>query len=210
MDEGSLPASKACTKCGEEKPAAQFYIQRYKTGVRERLHSWCKECSRAAGRAAKSPEYPPVGADEVLRCSKCRELKPATEYTVDGRKTTGRRSQCKICRYSAAAAWREGNREHLRGRQVAYERATQRRSWLKTKYGITVEQFEAMVTAQGNLCALCRQSQHPNYRHLDVDHCHKTGKVRGLLCRHCNTAIGLLRDDPDLMRRAIGYLKGQS
>lgn len=208
MDESTLPVSRVCTRCGEEKQAAEFGIQRYSDGTRPRLRPRCSECSRAVERATRVPKYAPV-VDGVLQCSKCKEFKPTDEYVPDGRKANGRKSRCRTCSYQATAAWRAKNREHLRTTQVAYELATKRRSWLKTKYGLTVEQFEAMVTTQGNVCALCHQPQNPKFRYLDVDHCHATGEVRGLLCRHCNTAIGHFRDDPELLMRAAAYIRGQ-
>lgn len=69
------------------------------------------------------------------------------------------------------------------------------------RYGLTEERYQEMLKAQEGKCALCR-SEAP----LHVDHCHKTKKVRGLLCQACNTGIGKLRDDPDLMRRAAEYV----
>ncbi len=78
------------------------------------------------------------------------------------------------------------------------------------KLGITHEDFDAMVAVQDGRCAICNEKQ-PKQEdgrqfHLCVDHCHKTGKVRGLLCRTCNTGIGQLRDDPILVKNALDYL----
>lgn len=84
----------------------------------------------------------------------------------------------------------------------------QRRDYLKRlhyKYGITVEAYETLLTAQNGLCAICGQVN-PNKSELAVDHDHTTNKVRGLLCSTCNTGIGHLKDSTELVRRAFNYL----
>jgi len=87
-------------------------------------------------------------------------------------------------------------------------------SKLKRLYGITVDDYYAMLEQQGGGCAIC-EAKIPGMRHykrngriemFHVDHCHSTGKVRGLLCGACNRAIGYLRDDPILALRVSQYL----
>ena len=65
--------------------------------------------------------------------------------------------------------------------------------------------YNAMWLAQDGKCAICRQVC---IKALAVDHCHKTGKIRGLLCMRCNTALGMFKDDPALLLKAIEYLSG--
>lgn len=87
--------------------------------------------------------------------------------------------------------------------------ANKRRFNLATLYGLTPEQYEAMLRSQGGVCAICGEApsgRHTRDRRLVVDHCHGTGATRGLLCNRCNRAIGLLKDDAVLLRRAISYL----
>ena len=85
---------------------------------------------------------------------------------------------------------------------------------LKKSFGITLEVFNEMLDSQNSLCAICSKpetmfdSKQKVIRRLSVDHCHTTGKVRGLLCSHCNHAIGKFKDDVDLLQKAINYLKG--
>ena len=77
---------------------------------------------------------------------------------------------------------------------------------LKHKYGITGEQYAEMLEAQGGVCAICgRECQSRN--RLAVDHCHETGKVRGLLCAHCNRALGMLGDSVNVLTAAVRYLE---
>lgn len=88
-----------------------------------------------------------------------------------------------------------------------------RRNVVGREYGITVEQLEEMRVAQGGLCAICKgQSRQVNalsgkITDLSVDHDHVTGKVRGLLCGHCNRGIGLFGDSAETVRRAAAYLE---
>lgn len=83
----------------------------------------------------------------------------------------------------------------------------QRNANLK-KFGITHIEYEQMLAKQGGRCAVCKSAS-PNtdrIKNFPVDHCHKTGKIRGLLCAKCNRAIGLLKDDVELLKSAMEYL----
>jgi hypothetical protein len=74
---------------------------------------------------------------------------------------------------------------------------------LKKMFGISLEQYNEMLAAQGNLCVICGSETK-----LVVDHCHTTGKVRGLLCQLCNSVIGMAREDIGVLKKAIKYLGG--
>jgi len=71
------------------------------------------------------------------------------------------------------------------------------------RYGLTLAQYRVLQARQGNACAICRKVA----RVLCIDHCHVTGRVRGLLCPKCNCALGFCGDDPRLLRAALAYLK---
>ncbi len=73
-------------------------------------------------------------------------------------------------------------------------------------FGLTFETYADLKDAQGSACAICREP-FPDSPEPHIDHCHKTGRVRGLLCSRCNQALGLLRDDPALMDRASAYVR---
>ena len=79
-----------------------------------------------------------------------------------------------------------------------------RNSRLRSNYGLSIEDYNALLAQQGGACAICRKQ--PEQR-LCVDHCHVTKKVRRLLCRRCNLGIGYFRDDPGLLRLAAAYLE---
>jgi hypothetical protein len=78
---------------------------------------------------------------------------------------------------------------------------------MKRNYGLNFAEYDAMLESQKGLCAIC-SSPPPDHhkKRLNIDHCHASGRVRGLLCDACNRGIGLLKDSPDLMLKAISYL----
>lgn len=80
---------------------------------------------------------------------------------------------------------------------------------LKRLYGITIEEYEEMFAKQNGCCGICKRPQSKFKRALSVDHSHRTGNIRGLLCLSCNRAIGIFRDSPELLKRAVKYLKGE-
>lgn len=85
---------------------------------------------------------------------------------------------------------------------------TGRRTWLKTRYGLTVKDYDDMFAAQGGICAICGTDQ-PGGRagRFHVDHCHRTGRVRGLLCSKCNFGLGAFDDVAGRLENAIAYLR---
>lgn len=78
---------------------------------------------------------------------------------------------------------------------------------LKRVYGITQDQYEEMFAAQGNVCAICGKPQPGSSKLFHVDHSHRTGKVRGILCPRCNTGLGMFKDNPAALRAAADYLE---
>lgn len=87
--------------------------------------------------------------------------------------------------------------------EPVYSRAS-RNSILKRTFGISVDEYDVMFDLQKGLCAICNGE---DSKRLAVDHCHKTNKVRGLLCQSCNLSIGRMGDDPDRLRRAAEYIE---
>lgn len=72
-------------------------------------------------------------------------------------------------------------------------------------FDLSFRDYKRLITKQKGLCLICNKKD--NNRALTIDHCHKTKKVRGLLCKKCNTAIGMLNDDKNLVKKAYNYLK---
>lgn len=81
-----------------------------------------------------------------------------------------------------------------------------RNTTLKRKFGVNYNQYQAMLKEQENKCFICREPEGVSGRILSVDHDHVTGKVRGLLCTNCNTALGKFKDSLDNLKKAIEYL----
>lgn len=95
---------------------------------------------------------------------------------------------------------------HLRELRRSESRKTHG-AHIQRTYGITSEEYDALYEAQGGVCAICQRAKGTGRRRLAVDHCHKTGEVRGLLCKTDNVYLGRLRDDPEAFRRAAAYLE---
>lgn len=142
----------------------------------------------------------------MKKCNRCGEAKPFTEMKADKTCPDGVRPLCKDC-------YRKQQRErHRRAKSdpdyMERLRVSRRRHDLKREYGITPEEYEAMILVQGGRCAICNNECSSGKR-LAVDHCHDTGEVRGLLCTCCNTALGKFRDDVELLKKAIKYLESR-
>lgn len=100
---------------------------------------------------------------------------------------------------ASAKKWRDANKEYNSVRQRQYQ--------IKLKYGMTLEDYEVMFAEQGGVCKICgTDNPHNRWRVFAVDHCHDTGKIRGLLCNKCNRGMGLLDDNPDRLLAAANYL----
>ena len=145
--------------------------------------------------------------DETQKCTGCQEGKPVSGFSVRGHRD-GRplyRSRCKECQATQARGWYHGNKEQAG--------STTRRRNLRKNYAITENEYAALLEKQDGVCAICDQSERshrngaPN--RLSVDHCHRTGVVRGLLCHACNRALGLFNDDVARMEAAFRYLTGE-
>lgn len=119
-----------------------------------------------------------------------------SRQTPEARADYYRRNRVSIV--AKRAAYRERNPERVREQMRAGNR--------KYQYGVTRETYDAILFSQNNLCAICLGPQQPRMGALCVDHCHVTGVVRGLLCSKCNTAIGLLMDDPAIISGASEYV----
>lgn len=110
--------------------------------------------------------------------------------------------------------WRKANPEKAAALGKKYRadnpekvKAVSRRNHLRREYGMTTADYDAMFAEQGGRCAVCSTADPSPSPRMCVDHCHKTGIVRGLLCFNCNVSIGRLRDDPKLLAAAIRYLR---
>ena len=154
-----------------------------------------------------------VPANKV--CVKCETRKPASKFSQDKSRTDGLYSYCKDCKAAMVRGYVEKNREDVRSRQRARNKTPQgrratRSQNLKTKFGISVREFDERFRAQDKCCAICKRRRKTKDKSFALDHDHSTGSLRGILCHSCNRALGLADDNTRLLRAAIKYLERHS
>jgi hypothetical protein len=141
---------------------------------------------------------------ETKQCGVCGETKPIDDFYRQSTKPESylyerRLGRCKPC---VSKRNNENRKKNLDGTNEMYRR------WaFKKKFDITVEDYDRLLETQRGLCAICRGPQRGRGKYFAVDHCHTTGRVRGLLCGPCNRGIGFLGDDPGRVSAAIAYLE---
>ncbi|MGD6750825.1 endonuclease VII domain-containing protein [Streptomyces sp. BH105] len=178
------PDVKRCSRCREERPRAAFARNK---ASRDGLQAYCRECWAAyhqERQLAKGKNVRPrVPAPEGRKyCRSCGEIKAHDEWHRNATASDGLSTSCKDCRAT------KGRAGHL-----------------KRQYGITEAERDELVAAQVGVCCICLDAPA-----VHVDHCHETGRVRGVLCFSCNAALGQFRDRPDAIRRAAAYVEGNA
>lgn len=153
--------------------------------------------------------YPHV----VKKCADCCQVKPVAEfYASKGRPGGERDGFCKECR-RARDRLRQASRNKDIAARLAKDPLYFRRKKLIRMYGITVEDFDAMLARQGGVCAICQKPEsrvlYGQNAALVVDHNHQTGKMRDLLCHRCNTSLGIV-EDAEFLAKALAYLKAHA
>lgn len=151
-------------------------------------------------------------------CRVCDVEKDECEFKRSAK--NGYENKCKGCdKASTKARWssmtpgqKARNKAHLyawRKNNPEARKRIHRACFLKRTYGITIDDYERMLSDQGGCCAICHRPETgcAAKKYFSVDHCHETGKVRGLLCSMCNLAIGYLNDHPGVIRRAAEYIE---
>jgi hypothetical protein len=137
----------------------------------------------------------------LLKCSTCKEDKDPSCFHKAGNKKRGYQFSCIACRKKIKNKQRESMTE-----QEWY--LTQRQYWLKSQYGLNLSDYNDLIKEQNHKCAICETDEVDAFKGLlFVDHCHTSGKVRGLLCHHCNTALGKFKDSESILMRAIEYVR---
>jgi hypothetical protein len=137
-------------------------------------------------------------ASAVKRCPDCGTDKPVSDFYV--RSGTGRPfAYCKPCHNRRTKASQRRCKPWLRVGRAAK---------LKARYGLALDDFDALMAVQRGRCAICAQpfDHRPPADGWHVDHDHATGRVRGLLCAKCNQGLGSFRDNPERLRAAADYL----
>lgn len=109
-----------------------------------------------------------------------------------------------------AKAWRLNNPEKAKAWYEAQGPEYWRRKNRESNYGLIEEQYQALIKQHNNCCAVCGRPQSDFRRALCIDHCHTTGKIRGLLCDNCNHLLGKAKENIETLKAAIKYLKRHS
>lgn len=131
------------------------------------------------------------------RCPKCTETKDHNLFYRSKTSSDGCSSYCKVCQNLRSTSYARENKDKIP--TTGYS--------LKRRYGITSEDYARMLAEQEHRCAICGIDQCKTGRNFAVDHCHKTGKIRGLLCANCNVGIGGLQDSIAVVSLALAYLE---
>ena len=188
---------KVCSKCKERKLVAEFSQRSLSP---DGLHDWCKACNKAyqEGRREVNKLRNAENGSQTEGfkvCCTCGECKPVLEFTRDNGTSDGLSPRCRECRKTCRKAHREKNLIYAAD------------FGLRRKYDISLVEYDEMLNAQGENCAICGKTPEEEGRRLAVDHNHKTAKVRGLLCLMCNRYVGHIEGDPALHELAVQYLR---
>jgi hypothetical protein len=133
-------------------------------------------------------------------CSQCGQAKHVAQFYRDPLQSSGLTPQCKTCRRARSRVEYAAD-DNLR-RANAYKARVR-------SYGLSASEFDRMLVEQAGLCRVCDDPLGPNPNQLHVDHCHVTGRIRALLCRRCNVALGAAGESPDRLRGLAVYLEDQ-
>ena len=140
---------------------------------------------------------------DLVACSSCKSKKPIQDFHKDQKSLRGCSYYCKECANSKAREWTKNQKLNPKYRLAKQE------AHYKTTYGLTVEQRLEMLQGQGNQCAICKTALILGVN-THTDHCHKTNKVRGLLCGNCNRGLGSFKDNTESLMAAIIYLQAHT
>ena len=135
---------------------------------------------------------------ETKVCTRCRAEKPLSEFSRRKNSEPLLKSACKNC---------QRERARFYWKRKPLPKGVQRERNLRKSFGIGVEDYNKLLEAQDGCCAICNTKMCASGRNFAVDHDHKTGKIRGLLCKFCNTALGQLQDNKEYLINAIKYLE---
>jgi hypothetical protein len=203
----NLPAMKRCSICQRGLPLTDFDRR---SDSRDGRNAQCKACRARIAHAryeqqkgrSVSPR-PRFTARELAdihqrgeqRCLHCQQARPLSAFAVSS--DTGHpRRVCLECRATQNRAW-------IAGHEPRYRRRIRARTC--RQYGLTLADFEQMLKDQGHGCAICGLPL--GAWHQTVDHDHATGRVRGIVHRHCNLALGNVREDPRVLVGLLQYLQ---
>lgn len=133
-----------------------------------------------------------IASGATRKCNKCNEILPVTDFHIKADKNDKHyrfNSPCKSCAHIS--------------RNINYQKAYQK----KYRYNLSIEEYDLKLKEQNYSCAICDIHKDDYSKEFSVDHNHKTGKIRALLCTRCNSGIGFFRESISIMKKAINYTK---
>ncbi len=155
--------------------------------------------------------------DGKQKCRRCKVLKTIDHFHKDVGTPSGICRYCKICTTKRRQESRLRKKENRLKCRMGFRKDMTpeelkrhtKDSFLKRQYGITIQDYDKILAEQNGGCAICGRSGDKMFKGLFVDHDHRTDKIRGLLCHGCNSALGLFRDDPEVLQKAFMYIRRQ-
>ena len=194
-----LEKTKKCPKCKKDKELSEFYANKH---TKSGLASWCKDCGKK-----KMTEYHKEHREKHNNYQ--AEYRLRNLETIKAKKREYRENH----REKLNARGREYKKLHPQKRDVLETKESRRKGRLKLKYGITVDDWNHKFVTQGGRCLICGKHQDELSKSLAVDHDHRTGAIRGLLCSTCNSILGFAGKGGDsimVLANAIKYLQERS
>lgn len=156
----------------------------------DRKHEGRGLCKSCYNRHHKQDTLPPLLTRPDRLATRCKHLdKP---YFCKG--------MCKTC-------YKEDQKRRRRATDEEYRKRESRRRFLRKEYGLSLNEYSQLLLQHNNVCAICKGYQYKTMSNLAVDHNHKTGEIRGLLCNRCNSGLGFFNDNKHLLINAIKYLE---
>ena len=175
--------NKTCTKCKKLLGLEYFHKDKY---AKDKLRSFCKRCACVVGAKNRSKNI-----DDARK--RDRDYYHANSTRIN----TNKRD-----RY-----WKNPEKHRdQRNKYTKENKLKNRNYYLKATYGLDLEDFECLLILQEYACGICNATRCNVRDVLSVDHCHKTGSIRGLLCHNCNIALGSFKDSIYNLKKAISYI----
>ncbi len=146
----------------------------------------------------------------MKKCNQCKATFALSFFCKASKSPDGHQYTCKECHKANKRAWFAKNKQHCIDKTKQWRKDNPEKflnARLKNYYGISLDDYKKMAAKQNDCCAICGEKERRVRRsRMAIDHCHKTGVVRGLLCNNCNIGIGNLKDDPIILMKAVSYL----
>lgn len=192
--------TKICNVCFKNKELEDFYKDHSK------VRNECKNCCKDYIRLYRIKNLEKLRSREKEQYIKHRETKIEHKKRARLENPENSRLINKKCRDKYKEKYNEKRREDYKKDPEKFKDRS-----LKSHFGIGITEYKQLLEIQNNTCAICNNPEtvkrKGKLKNLAVDHCHKTGKIRGLLCARCNKAIGLLKDDINIINNCVNYLQ---